>query len=175
MVHPLKKELPLLWSVINNMESKHIANGLCFHRSVALILEIPVAAELCMGVLRAATEEERKTIPDASPEPFIHCWVEYGGNVIAPTTYEAFGGKILPMERISYYTKNGIVEGTVHRLPRPIVKKLARKYNVVQHLRSLKPLSNGAKFASIFLDAANIPYRINERGGIIPLKEPSYE
>lgn len=163
-----KAEFPLLFAVIHNMESKARATGLCFHRSVAMLLDMPIAAELCIGTLKCATPEELAANPILSPTPFIHCWIEYGTKLFAPTTYEAAGGYIMVMDRDEYYAKNGVRD--VHRLNRYTVKKLADKHRLRPHLRNSSPLEEGTHFASIFLEAADVFWTISDRGGIVPIE-----
>lgn len=168
----LRKHFPILSNVILNMGSLDGRTGLCFHRSVALLLDVAAPGNLCMGTHRAATPEELVSIPRASAEPFIHCWVEYRRGdqdlVVAPSAYEAMGNRITPMDRDSYYAINGT--RNVCRLNRSKIKALVREHDLVPHLRSCRPLKPGQSFAPIFMDAAGVSWKVSDRGGIIPEK-----
>src|SRR5262245_50344568 len=86
--HRFAKELPHLDRVM--WFSGENDRGPCFHRSVALLMDMP-RGKLAIGTLRAARPEELEHTPNASLVPFIHCWVELEGYVLAPTTVERAG------------------------------------------------------------------------------------
>lgn len=139
--------------------------GLCIHRSAGFVLDTP-GARLCFGVFRAATSEERQSDPNASLEPFIHCWAEHRGMVYAPTTIERMGGKLVPYRRDDYYDVNGITN--IRCLARPDLLRLAREIGLSAHLRLGKPTRNGASVGGTLLGAVKMPYRISPSGGLIP-------
>jgi hypothetical protein len=138
--------------------------GLCFHRAVGFVIDIP-RAELVIGTVRGASPEELAVNPNASPIAFIHAWVELAGAVIAPTTMEAMGMRIVPMKRQSYYEANGITDTTVRS--REWVRLVARQHGLDKHLRYHKPIPNGGSFAAILLSEAGVRYR-NVDGAALP-------
>lgn len=141
------------------------AAGACFHRSAALVLDLP-GSELVMGTFRAGTEEERAQNPEASDEPFIHCWVEHQGVVYAPTTIEANGNKLLPIIRDHYYEVNGAKD--IFRMSRKDLITLSGRVGISQHLLRDKPLKDGASFAGSIMDAAGLKWKDSKTGGVIP-------
>jgi hypothetical protein len=138
--------------------------GMCFHRSVAMVLDWP-AARLALGVVRAATEDEIAANPNVSRVPFIHAWVEAGGQVFPPTLIEQFGG-VPPQGKLSYYRVNGIEAAKVRVMPRFEVLKLAKANGWIPHLRDHAPLETS--FGAVLLDAAGIAWKENGIGGVIP-------
>lgn len=137
--------------------------GMCFHRSVALVLDSP-AARLCIGTVRAATPEELEAIPEASTEPFIHAWCEIGDVVLPPSLIETFGGRLPSFLRSAYYDKNGVRD--VRSVPRAKLLKLAAQYDWFNHLRHHTPIPSS--FGTVLLDAAGVAWRPTEAGGVVP-------
>jgi hypothetical protein len=98
--------------------------GMCFHRSVALCLDLP-GSSVVVGTLRAATPEERIGHEERSPVPFIHAWVEFEDKLMAPTTIEERGGlvfvrpedyyRICGVRDIRSLTRSAMVEHVVDR------------------------------------------------------------
>lgn len=139
--------------------------GMCFHRSVALVLDVP-GAELCFGTFRAATDDEARAIgPLASRRPFIHCWVEYKGLAWAPSLIDTMGG-LKPMRPDEYYKVNGASNIVVMR--RPAVLALSRRHGFISHLRYGKELRPGVSFGTVLLEAAGIEWEVTPEGGVIP-------
>lgn len=150
--------LPTLSAAMSALDAEH---GLCFHYSAALCLDL-ANSYVMLGTFRAATDEERKTIPGASPVPFIHCWVELSGLVLAPTLIRAMGGQLIPIERDRYYAANAATN--VHAIPRFVVQTLGLEH----HLTTGEPLPGGRAVGSILADVAAYPYRVSERGTMLP-------
>lgn len=141
------------------MRSPVPGQGLCFHRAVGFVLDI-TTAKLVIGTIRESTPEEIELLgPNSSTVPFIHAWCEVRDAVIAPTTYERAGNKLVPMDRRSYYEKNGVRD--VHRFDRAWVKRLAKLHGFDKHLAEHRPLPEGVSFAQTILDEGGIPYRID--------------
>lgn len=138
------------------------SQGLCIHRSAAMVLDLP-GAVLCFGVFRAATLQERAENPLASCEPFIHAWVEYRGSVYAPTTIERFGG-LTPMSMQDYYDANGATG--IRRMTRPELLKISGNIGLSAHFRLGKPAR--ASVGGTLLDAVGMRYRISPEGGLLP-------
>lgn len=136
-----------------------VANqGLCFHRAVAFVLDI-TTARLAIGTLRASTPDEIAEFgAAASPVPFIHAWCEVRTAVIAPTTYERAGNKLIAFDRADYYERNGVRD--VYRFDRAWVKRIAREFGLDRHLLGLEQLPAGVSFAGTILDQGKVPYRI---------------
>lgn len=145
--------------------------GMCIHRSVALVLDIPRFV-LCAGTFRAATPEEiiqvrRETGQEPSKVPFIHVWCEMGENaVIAPTTFERWGNKLIPMRKDEYYELNGIRD--VHRMNRAKLLKLSKEYGLRNHIMKQTPLKGGASFGFTILDNMGVQYTVGDDGGLVP-------
>lgn len=147
------------------MKLTHTGNqGLCIHRSAGFVLDTP-GSELCFGVFRAATPEERNQDRNASLEPFIHCWAEFRGEVYAPTTIERMGGKLVPYNRAAYYEVNGAT--SIKRLARPDLLRISREIGLSAHLRLGRPTRGGASVGATLLDAVKMSYRISQTGGLI--------
>ena len=139
--------------------------GMCMHRSAALVFDVP-AAVLMFGTFRPQEPEERKHFANESAVPFIHCWVEYKGVVFAPTTIEAAGMRLIPMDREGYLRANGARD--LHSLSRPALLKLDRQYGLKRVLRTGERCKCGASFGAILLDAAGVPWTLSEDGGVVP-------
>lgn len=139
--------------------------GMCFHRSVALVLDVP-GAVLRFGTFRAATADEQRAIgPGASRVPFIHCWVEYKGAVWAPSLIDTMGG-LKPMLPEEYYAINGARD--LKFMPRPEVLALSRQFGFAAHLRRGKDLPTGVSFGGVLLAAAGIEWEATPEGGTVP-------
>jgi hypothetical protein len=139
--------------------------GMCFHRSVGFVLDVP-PAKLAVGVLRAATDEELMVNPAASQVPFIHCWAEIGSSVYAPTTIEAQGGRLRPFKRAEYYQQNGV--HNVSYMSRRTLRQLSDRYGLSDHLIYHTPVRDNAKFGAIILDALGVEHILNAGGGLLP-------
>jgi hypothetical protein len=141
--------------------------GNCFHLSAALLLDLP-HGDLCIGTLRGATPEEAEHIPNASPVPFIHCWVEQGARLFAPTTIKAAGGVLYAYPRDHYYERNGIAPASVHRLNRAGIKRLARTHGWSKAV----PFGNGLMLAeplgTTLLAAMGVAHEVNDDQGVVP-------
>lgn len=139
--------------------------GMCFHRATAFVLDVPAAA-LCFGTFRAATEAEIERFGDiASREPFIHAWVQWRGQVYAPSTIERLGG-LFPFDRMEYYRLNDMKD--FRRLNRIDVLRLSRQHGFSAHLKKFKPLKGDAQFGAVLMDAAGIAWRLTDEGGVVP-------
>lgn len=137
--------------------------GMCFHRSIALCLDLP-SSWLIVAKLRAATPEEQKRIPNASPVPFFHSWVELNDVIYAPTTIEVMGG-LKPMPRNDYYTLNGVSD--VRYLSHKKVKTKIADRLILNHLNFGTPIPPGYLVEKLF-EAAQLKYKVSEQGGVIP-------
>lgn len=158
------KRLPHLLGAMR-LRNEH-NQGLCIHRSAGFVLDTP-GSNLFFGVFRAASPEEREDDPHASPEPFIHCWAEYQGAVYAPTTIERMGGKLVPYDRVEYYAVNGITN--IHSISRPKLLRISAEIGLSAHLRLGRPTRNQVSVGGTLLDAAGMPYRVNSKGGVLPI------
>lgn len=140
--------------------------GLCIHRACAFVLDVK-GADLCFGTLREATPLERLRNPEASDVPFIHAWAELRGMVYAPTLIERVGC-LAPIPLGEYYAANAIRD--VYRMTRRAVLKVSGDVGLSAHLRKNKPLKGGASFGLSLLDAAGVPYRLDDHS-ILPASE----
>jgi hypothetical protein len=151
-------ELPLLSEAMASQVPAAYNKGLCFHWSAALCLDLE-DSELVIGTLRAATDAEREANPDWSPEPFTHCWVEYHGMLLAPTTIPTVG-RLVPFDPAEYYAKNGV----------SLVKRLNRER--LMGLNYVRQRDGRLFFAphlgGLLCDAAGYAYRASDRGTVLP-------
>jgi hypothetical protein len=139
--------------------------GTCFLRAAGFVLDMP-GAVLCLGTVRAATEAERATIPNASPVPFIHCWAEFGDMVFAPTTIEQMGFRLRPMDRAGYYAINGVRD--VVRMTRRALLHLSGEIGLSAHLRHGCPVRGDVTASEAIVIASGIAYRVGELGSVLP-------
>jgi len=132
-------------------------SGSCVQRSVALALDLQGRGVVTFGTLRAATPEEVAAIgPHASREPFIHCWVEVGETVYAPTTLERTGGRLLPMARAAYYELNAVRD--VCPVPRAAFVAIARRFRLSAALRHGSARFGDGAITTALLQAAGVRY-----------------
>lgn len=144
--------------------------GSCVLRSIALALDLRLAV-ITFGTIRAATDEEAETIPNASREPFIHCWIEVGDKVLAPTTIERVGGLLLPMKRTAYYETNGVSD--VCPVPRASFDAIARRFRLSSALRHGKQRAGDGEITALLLAAAGVRYVLGEHRGLLPRSVPA--
>lgn len=137
----------------------------CVQRSVALALDLPHAA-IVFGTLPAATPEQLAARPDSSREPFIHCWCEIGGYVLAPTTIEQLG-ELRPIPRAVYYHLNGVSD------PRPVPReefaRIAREWGLRSALKHHPARFGNGKVAEALLAAARVRYRLGAGNALLPI------
>jgi hypothetical protein len=146
-------------------------SGSCTLRSYALALDLRLAV-ITFGTFRAATDDEAAQIgPRASREPFIHCWVEVGDKVLAPTTIERTGGVLVPMGRESYYDVNGARD--IRPVPRDAFEAIARRYRLSAALRHGSARAGSGDIAGALLEAAGVRYRLGEHRALLPIDRPS--
>lgn len=142
-----------------------LAGGMCFHRTVGFVLDVPMA-KLCVGIFRAATAEELAENPELSPEPFIHCWPEVGEQAFLLSRIDR-RQRMVPRAKTShYYAMNGTTN--VVRMSRKPLLHLSSRYGLAQHLLYHAPLVGDAKFGQVILDYLGVGYRISDRGGLVP-------
>jgi hypothetical protein len=155
--------LPALSAAMNLKGPK----GMCFHRAVALCLDLS-GSTLVVATLRAATEEEQVDHPERSSVPFIHAWVEFNDKLLAPSTIESMGGLVF-IRPEEYYQVNGAKD--IRRLTRNAIRKhVADKHVLRQLLEGIDPPRRGWLVGRL-LDAAGVKYLITPGGGIIPVPE----
>jgi hypothetical protein len=138
--------------------------GMCFHRAIALCLDLP-GSELIVATLRAATLEERKLVPNASPVRFFHAWVEWQSRLLAPSTIEQAGGNLLSLYPTEYYLKNGVQDP--RRISRDRVKEFCDDL-ILSHLLYGTAVPHGYVVDRLF-GAAGLRYKVSPQGGVIPL------
>jgi len=145
--------------------------GMCFHRAVALCLDLP-GSSVVVGTLRAATPEEQVGHPERSKVPFIHAWVEFQDKLMAPTTIEQMGGLVFirPQE---YYQVNGARD--IRRLPRSAVANHVADQRVMRELLyGIHPGIPGYLVGRL-LDAVGVKYLVTPQGGVIPMASATEE
>lgn len=167
---------PHLYFVVRYFSAEN-GKGNCFHRSAALVLDIP-GTEIVMGTFRAATPEERLQIgPRASSVPFIHCWVEAeiegkGRVALAPTTIETVG-ELVTMPAAAYREKNGARD--FYTITRKELLRLSGEYGISANLRGKGDLKGEAatlRLGGVLLKAAGVPHAITAEGGVVPADSP---
>lgn len=135
--------------------------GLCIHRSVAFVFDVP-GSILVFGTIQPVENPQGGD----SPVPFIHCWAEYQGKVFAPTTIEQANGQLIAQDKAGYYQVNGITE--VYTFTRPQLLRLDREYRLKRYLLTGKLPGKGYSFGATLLDAAGVPWKDYGDGGIVP-------
>jgi hypothetical protein len=141
-------------------------NGMCFHWSVAMCIDLP-GSEVVIATFRAATPEERKDIPNASDVPFLHAFVEWQGQVFAPTTLARTGGQFAAMNPAEYYAKNGATN--VRRVSRRTIRKhVADGFVMQQLLGGPSPQAPTGYLVERLLKAAGVKYLVTRDGGVVP-------
>lgn len=144
--------------------AQYIDRGMCFHKTVGFVLDVPMA-KLFVGTFRAATPEEIAEHPELSPEPFIHCWPQVG-NVVFGLNYISGSFTIPRFPQAAYYQQNGATN--VVSMSRARLIQLSRQYGLARHLLYHDDLVGDAKFGSVILDELGVNHVISERGGLIP-------
>lgn len=159
--HPQLKVL----SSAMKLKSASTRSGMCFHRSVALCIDLP-GSSVVVGTLRAATPEERQGHPERSDTPFIHAWVEFQDKLMAPTTIESQGGLVF-MRPQEYYSINGARD--IRRLSRDgVVNHVADEYVMRELLFGIHPGIPGYLVGRL-LNAVGVKYLVTPHGGVIPM------
>lgn len=155
------KNLPFISAAMKLRGSK----GMCFHRSVALTLDLP-GSSVVVGTLRAATEEERIGHPERSAVSFIHGWVEWDNKLMAPTTIESMGGLVF-MRPEQYYNVNGARD--IHRLSRSaMIEHVVDRHINRELLFGIHPGVPGYLVGRL-LDAVGVKYIVTPHGGVVPV------
>lgn len=155
------KDLPVLSAAMKLRGPK----GMCFHRSVALCMDLP-GSSVVVATLRAATEEEQVGHPERSTVPFIHAWVEFQDKLMAPSTIETMGGLVF-IRPENYYEVNGARD--IRRLPRSAVANHVVDQYVMRELRfGIHPGPPGYLVGRL-LDAVGVKYLVSPSGGVLPI------
>lgn len=139
--------LSLAFRKLDNPEGQ----GLCFHHSAALVLDLP-GSDLVIGNVHGGGER------------MMHAWVEHIGMVYAPSLARILGraGPIVPTH---YYEANDARD--VSRLPHSEVATLMRSIGYQAFLRADLPM-RGRPLPAVILDAAGCQWEDDSCGGIIP-------
>ena len=146
-------------------------SGSCVQRSVALALDLQGRGIVTFGTLRAASPEEVEQLgPNASRVPFIHCWVEVEGSVLAPTTLERTGGRLLPMPRASYYELNAVRD--VCPVPRLAFDAIARRFRLASALKHGSARFGDGAITTALLEAAGVRYVVGPLPNLALLPAP---
>lgn len=139
--------------------------GMCFHRSVALCLDLPDSS-IVVGTLRAATTEERAANPEWSAVPFIHAWVEFQDKLMAPSSIENQGGLVYSRPP-QFYEVSGATN--IRRLDRQaMVERVVDRHINRELLFGIRCPAPGY-LVSRLLDAVGIKYLISPEGGVLPV------
>lgn len=161
------KDLPVLSAAMKLRGPR----GMCFHRAVALCMDLP-GSSVVVGTHRAATPEEQVGHPERSTVPFIHAWVEFQDKLMAPTTIEQMGGLVF-MRPDNYYQVNGTRD--IRRLPRSgVANHVADKYVMRELLHGIHPGVPGYMIGRL-LDAVGVKYLVTPQGGVIPMASGTEE
>jgi hypothetical protein len=146
-------------------DDRYIERGMCFHKTVGFVLDVPMA-RLCVGTFRGASPEELAIQPELSPDPFIHCWPEVGSLAFLLNRANLRDRVINRYDKQAYYRQNGTTN--VVSMPRSRLLHLSRAYGLAQHLLYHAPLVGDSKFATVILDDLGVSYSISDRGGLVP-------
>jgi hypothetical protein len=161
MIPVPNKDLPYLSATMNLVSTT--GRRLCFHRAVALCLDLP-GSEVVLGTVQAATPEEHAANPETSTEPFIHAWVEAQGVLMSPTTIEAANGYLGFMVPEHYYHVNGVTD--IRRVTRHAIRRMCDK-TIRDHLLYGTPTPSGY-LVSHLLAAGGVKYKLSPLGGVLP-------
>lgn len=137
----------------------------CVQRAAALMLDMPADAALVFGVVRAGTAAEQAKDPRASPVPFVHAWVEYDGQLYAPTLVEKLNG-LHPIPVDVYYRANGVTR--TWRLENAGFMQVARRWKLAASLKHGSRRAGRGVVADAFLQAAGVQYVLSSRNTILP-------
>lgn len=158
-----RTKLPNLASAMDQTSASGL--GMCFYRAAALVLDLP-ASEMVFATFKGAPPEEVAKNPRHSPTPFIHAFVEWHGQVLAPTLFD--GRAPFMMDREPYYRANAARD--FHRLTRVAVRRVAAESGMLDWLKG-KPV---AGIPTALLAAAGVKWRPSpDGGGVLPLEEYS--
>lgn len=138
--------------------------GMCFHRSVAFVLDVPQAI-LVVATIPAATPEQRAENPEFSDVDFIHAWPQACG-LVFPPSWMTPEGTMKAVSTSEYYKENNPYN--FHYMKRATLKKLSKEYGFTRHFSHFTPLKDNASFGGIILNTLGIPYEVSEDGGVIP-------
>jgi hypothetical protein len=141
------------------------ARGACFYRTAALVIDQPWWT-LCIGTLPGATKEEFLLDHGKSPTPFIHCWVEYGDDLCSPSSIENEEYGLFKYSKSNYYAVNKVRD--VYRIEGEQVVEMAYDYKWHEFFIDGAPVS-GPSIPAVLLEAAEVPHKISERNGIVPV------
>lgn len=136
----------------------------CMQRAAALALDLP-GAEIVFGTLKAADPQMIATNPKASPIPFVHAWIEWRGDVYAPTLIERMGG-LRAINRESYYRENEPRD--VRRLSREDFDKIAKRFALSAAFRHHKQRAGKGEYVDAMLEAAGVKWTLSPWGTILP-------
>lgn len=159
-----RRKHPHLYGCLTNFTGGLNGKGNCFHRSTALVLDLP-HSKVVMGTFRAATPEEHAADPRVSLVPFIHCWVEVGGYALPPTLIESMG-ELVRMPVKAYRDVNDARD--IYTISRADILKLSGKHGISSYLRRGTPLKGGP-LGDILLAFAGVPHQITQDSSVLPL------
>lgn len=142
-----------------------VTGNTCVQRSAALMLDLP-GATMVFGVMRAATAEEIAKDHRASPVPFIHAWVEYGGELYAPTLMERMKGNLHPLPIDVYYSTNAITK--TWRLSHAQFMLVAKRWKLASAFKHGSSRAGKGEIADDLLKAAGVRYVLSDRRTILP-------
>jgi hypothetical protein len=143
-------------------QTSEIGLGMCFYRAAALVLDLP-GSEMLFGTFDGAPADEVAKDPRHSPVPFIHSWVEWHGQALAPTLFERDRPPFM-MDRAGYYRANNA--RNLHRLTRVAVRRVAAASGFHDWLQG-KPIMG---IPTALLAAAGVKWRADPGGGVLPLE-----
>lgn len=154
-----------------NLQSRNGQNT-CVQRAAALMLDLPADATLVFGVVRAASADEQAKDPRASPVPFIHAWVEYAGQLYAPTLIERFKGELRPIPIDVYYHTNAVTR--TWRLGNAGFMQVARRWKLAASLKHGGARAGRGEVADALLQAAGVRYVLSARNTLLPVEGASH-
>jgi hypothetical protein len=138
--------------------------GMCFHRSVAFVLDVPQAT-LMVGTIPAPPPEILKENSEFSDVDFIHAWPEVAGFVFPPSWMEK-SGTMRATSKLAYYSEHQPYD--IKQMSRFDLKKLAEEWGFSKHFSRFTPLKDNASFGGVIMNALGIEYTVTSDGGVVP-------
>lgn len=141
-----------LGSSIRNFDADGLGN--CFQRSVALVMDWPVA-KLVIGTM---THDEGD---------YLHCWVQASDVDYDPSRFEDHG-ELLAFDRDVYRTSHKARD--VHVIPRKFVMDFAKEGGLSAWMlkRDVPDHRFDGVMGEVLLQRLGIPFRVGDDGGLFP-------
>lgn len=136
-----------------------VGQGLCFHWSCALALDLP-GCELVIGDIEGEVGTR-----------MLHAWIEHGGALLAPTVWKTLG-HALPLNKAEYYSINKV--GPTKRLRykelAPSLRHIGFPPHALKGRDSKRDNMQSKPFGLWLLDLAGMPFQISPAGAMLPVQ-----